>query len=194
MTDTQGIPTTAPWIPYRVDALGQPVNPFLTLAPATVPPKHLGERKTVDAVVFCTVGGQPYLLMVDRADGLGWALPGGGLDPGERVREAVCRELLEEAGLPVDPKRWSVGKPRYVTDPRADRLHWYVTVLCFVDLGDLDELPPVAPLATDSREAAWIRRGSYLELQDDLADRGGVEFASHSIIVAELVQPELQDA
>lgn len=192
MTVKHGVSTTAPWIPYHVDALGQPVNPFLTLAPPTVPPKHLGERKTADAAVSCTVDGQQYLLMVDRRDGLGWALPGGGLDPGERVRVAVSRELLEEAGLPVDPALWAVGKPRYVPDPRADRLHWYVTVLCIVDLGVRDELPRVVA-GDDAADAAWIRRGSYIELQADLAGRGGVEFGAHSLMVAELVQPELQD-
>jgi ADP-ribose pyrophosphatase YjhB (NUDIX family) len=34
-----------------------------------------------------------------------WALPGGHLDPGESPREAVVREMREEAGLDVVPRR-----------------------------------------------------------------------------------------
>ena len=42
------------------------------------------------------------LLMVrERADGL-WSLPGGWADPGDSPSEAVVREVLEEAGTPVE--------------------------------------------------------------------------------------------
>ncbi len=43
------------------------------------------------------------LLLVRRADNGQWVLPGGGMDSGERVVEAVVREVEEETGIHVKP-------------------------------------------------------------------------------------------
>ncbi len=39
------------------------------------------------------------ILLTQRADNGQWCLPGGGVDPGESVEEAIIREIDEETGL-----------------------------------------------------------------------------------------------
>src|SRR5437762_11915335 len=45
------------------------------------------------------------LLLPRRSDNRLWGLPGGGVEPGESVTEAVVREVREETGLEVVPLR-----------------------------------------------------------------------------------------
>jgi ADP-ribose pyrophosphatase YjhB (NUDIX family) len=42
------------------------------------------------------------LLLIHRTDNDLWALPGGGVDPGESVSDAVVREVQEETGLDIE--------------------------------------------------------------------------------------------
>jgi len=58
-------------------------------------------RQLVGAGVACLdAGGR--LLLVRRRDNGQWDLPGGRVEPGERVEEAAGRELKEETGLEVE--------------------------------------------------------------------------------------------
>src|ERR1700712_3634376 len=41
------------------------------------------------------------LLMVHKTDNNLWALPGGGMDPGESISQTVVREVKEETGMDV---------------------------------------------------------------------------------------------
>ena len=58
---------------------------------------------TVDGIVIQS--GHILLIQRGQFPGQGqWALPGGFVDPGERIRKAVLRELREETGLKIPPK------------------------------------------------------------------------------------------
>ena len=67
-----------------------------------------GRRAAAVALVLLADDtGEAGFLLTRRAPGLRqharqWALPGGGLDPGESPREAALRELAEEVGLTLD--------------------------------------------------------------------------------------------
>ena len=64
--------------------------------------KVLGIRASVSAVIFDRRG---RLLLQQRSDGGQWGLPGGAVEIGESVAEAVVREVREETGLSVRPRR-----------------------------------------------------------------------------------------
>jgi len=58
-------------------------------------------RPGVTAVILTDAG----VLLQRRDDTGSWGLPGGAVDPGETVRDAVVREVREETGLEVEPLR-----------------------------------------------------------------------------------------
>ena len=55
----------------------------------------------VPSVTAVVLNEQGELLLVHRTDNGLWALPGGGVDPGESVTDAVVREVKEETGLDI---------------------------------------------------------------------------------------------
>jgi ADP-ribose pyrophosphatase YjhB (NUDIX family) len=58
-------------------------------------------RPGVAAVILTAEG----VLLQRRDDNGLWGLPGGGVEPGESVTDAVAREVREETGLEVEPLR-----------------------------------------------------------------------------------------
>lgn len=64
-------------------------------------------RESVELTVLCLVHRGDELLLQDRikADWRGYTLPGGHIEPGESIVDAVVREMREETGLTIlNPK------------------------------------------------------------------------------------------
>lgn len=69
----------------RVDYLNDPAAP-----PA---------NNVVPAVSAIVPDSDGRILLIRRTDNDYWSIPGGGLEPGESVREATAREVKEETGI-----------------------------------------------------------------------------------------------
>ncbi len=73
---------------------------------------------TVDAIIQTADGG---LVLIRRKNPPpGWALPGGFVDPGESLAEAVRREAMEETGLKVNIESIFHVYSKPWRDPRGD--------------------------------------------------------------------------
>jgi ADP-ribose pyrophosphatase YjhB (NUDIX family) len=68
--------------------------------------ERVGRRAPLRLTVGCVLlDDRRRVLLMQRADNGRWALPGGGVEPGESVAEALAREVQEETGLAVRPVR-----------------------------------------------------------------------------------------
>jgi ADP-ribose pyrophosphatase YjhB (NUDIX family) len=92
--------------------------------------RALGVRPSVSAVIF---DRRRRLLLQQRSDGGQWGLPGGSVEIGESVIDAVAREVREETGLTVTARRligvYSDPELQVVRYPNGNVWH-YVNV-CF---------------------------------------------------------------
>ena len=77
---------------------------------------------TVDAIIE-TAGG--IVLIKRKNPPAGWAIPGGFVDYGETLEEAVCREMEEETGLNVNLSR----QFHTYSDPKRDPRHHTISTI-----------------------------------------------------------------
>lgn len=182
-------PTTINWperqaraaIPFQVID-GRPVNPVEHIGIRGLNGRRAwGENLAADALVTATdEHGKRLLVMVERRDGYGWAMPGGHVEPGESPADAVVRELAEEASLRRRGVRWTSEPPQYVADPRASDEAWMVTVLHRADLGRVSRADLPTPVGgSDAKRADWVPADDYSELVGSLAVIGGEVFVAH---------------
>lgn len=181
-------------LPFAVIG-GRPVNPCQVtgIRYGRNEMGYWGETLMADALVtVARYGIVRHLLMVERGDGYGWAVPGGHVEPGETGTDAAFRELGEETGLTDPPlMRFRPMPARYVPDPRASDEAWAVTIPVHIDLGALDALPEVTG-GDDARRAAWIPADSYYDLAACLQARyDGAVFAAHADMLRSFLRDEV---
>lgn len=93
--------------------------------------RHNKQQKLPRLAVDAIINFQPGLVLVERKKPPhGWALPGGFVEYGETVEQAVAREVGEETGLDfVDFEQWRVFSAPG-RDPRGHTIS-----LCFTGTG-----------------------------------------------------------
>ena len=98
-------------------------------ADAHIQRQAVGERPVVDVAVGVLLQADGRFLLTSRPAGKVyagyWEFPGGKLEAGESVAEALARELHEELGLVIAPSDVQAWREQLVDYPHAlVRLHW----------------------------------------------------------------------
>lgn len=174
------------WFPVRD---GHPINPHGPTAVETGRNEmgHWGEAQAADAIVLCHLNSVRYVLLIERGDGHGWAIPGGRLDDGEDPLTAAIRELEEETHLRLPGATWHTMPVRHVPDPRESGEAWMVTWPAITHLGKVARLPEVRG-DDDANQAVWVRADTYAVLVDQLDTLyKGKVFASHEGLLCEVL-------
>ncbi len=99
-----------------------------------------GQIQRIGSYAFITAEGHVLLSLLNRGPNRGkWTLIGGGIEFGETPKEALLREIKEEAGieLAVDPTLFDVFSHHY-----DDQLH-------FIGIIHRIELPQMLPCKAD---------------------------------------------
>lgn len=134
-------------------------------AAAPYPPTFV----TVDAVVIHS----GHVLLVRRRSQPGkglWALPGGFVNPDERIKDAVIRELKEEARLkvPAPVLAGSVRSSRVFDHPQRSLRGRTITHAFLIELAPTSEGLPKVRGDDDADRAKWVPLFEFNRMEEQL--------------------------
>jgi phosphatase NudJ len=122
--------------------------------------------------------GDRFLLVHERKHGQLWYIPGGRVEPGERIQDGAIRETLEEGGIPIVLE----GILRVEHSPMPDGA---ARCRVFFLASPIDDSPPKSIPDEESLEARWVHpkelshyalRGDEVAEIIDYITRGGTVF------------------
>lgn len=119
------------------------------------------------------------ILLQNRADGLGWGIHAGGIDPGETFEAAAKRELQEESGLTANSiELFGVysGQDSYLTYPNGDQVYFPTIVYTCHDFS--------GQLKAQAEEVAELR---WFDLDQPLPEP---LFSMHARLIRDFVAKE----
>jgi bifunctional NMN adenylyltransferase/nudix hydrolase len=134
-----------------IDEFGHVVSGERAWAGAPYPPVFA----TVDAVLRA----RDHVLLIKRGASPGkgqWALPGGFIEPRQRLLEGAVRELQEETRIDLPPAllRQSLAGREVFDHPDRSVRGRTITHAFFFDLGT--QAPPAVAAADDAAQASWM--------------------------------------
>ena len=133
-----------------------------------------------DAAIFNVQG---EILLMERADGSGWCLPCGWVDPYERPADAAVREVREETGLEVEVTGLVGVFTRLPSASNGPHTMIAIVHLC----------QPVGGELTLSHEGLALRYWPVDEVQDWHANHKKYARAAYEMWRVEGVRPAISD-
>lgn len=115
------------------------------------------DRKYPAAPIVCvgsTIFRNKKILLVKRANkphAEHWTLPGGKVEVGESVQQALHREIKEECGIEINIKKL-VDVIDYIEKDGVDRIKFHYTIIDFESTYVSGEIMA----ASDVKEAGWF--------------------------------------
>jgi mutator protein MutT len=82
-----------------------------------------------------------------------WSLPGGAVETGEYLKDAIRREVREETGLEIEPVSMAEVFERIMTD-RTGRIEYHYVLIDYICKVTGGRLCP----ASDAARAEWVKR------------------------------------